>query len=72
LNVKPEDNGSPPSVMVGEIFSYKLLVSHNGACEGLAVTVTSVLPPGMEFKEARSERGEWNYIGGVVKFSVGR
>ena len=72
LNVKPEDNASPPSVMVGETFSYKLLVRHNGACEALAVVVSSVLPSGMEFQAARTQRGQARYGDGIVTFDVGR
>src|SRR5262249_3976892 len=72
LNVKPEDNASPPSVTVGEVFSYKLLVRHNGACEALAVIVSSLLPPGMEFKEARTQRGQARYSDDIVTFDVGR
>jgi hypothetical protein len=36
------------------------------------VIVASVLPPGMEFKEARTQRGQARYSEGLVTFEVGR
>jgi uncharacterized repeat protein (TIGR01451 family) len=58
--------------MVGQEVTYTVLVQHSGECEALSVIVPSVLPPGMAFKEARAERGQWSFSDGVVTFQLGR
>jgi uncharacterized repeat protein (TIGR01451 family) len=72
LNLRPDGSALPQSLTVGEELTYTLLVQHSGECEALSVIVSIVMPPGMQFKEARSERGQWSYNGGVVTFQLGR
>jgi uncharacterized repeat protein (TIGR01451 family) len=72
LNLRVEGEALPPTVNVGQELTYKLVVSHSGECEALSVIVSSVLPPGMEFKEARAQRGQWHYNNGIVTFELGR
>ncbi|PYI80116.1 MAG: hypothetical protein DME26_22205, partial [Verrucomicrobia bacterium] len=72
LQVHPEGSASPETLMVGEELTYQLKLQHSGECEALSVSVSSVLPSGMEFIEARSERGQWSYRSGIVTFEVGR
>ena len=73
LNVNfSEGRSSPQQVKINDELIYTLVVQQAGECDALAVIVSSVLPPGIEFEEARSERGQWSYSNGTVTFALGR
>ncbi|MCI0540271.1 MAG: hypothetical protein L0Z50_34130, partial [Verrucomicrobiales bacterium] len=72
LNLRPDDRTATGPVEAGEDLTLTVDVSLAGGCVALSVAVAVALPPGVEFQNARSGRGDWNYANGVVTFHLGR
>lgn len=72
LNLRPEGTSLPGEVAAGGSVVYTISIETSGGCEALGVSLTSQLPPSLEFQGASAKRGSWSYADHRVTFTLGR